>query len=141
MANGDQTIFVVGHVGPVLLKFGKYCSYSGTVLVYLFLFNLYLPMIPSSFSVFFFIISHPLLLTVMQLSPREKAAINYNQKLKEKFKHHPQIRRISHHRHLPKNLYHQTNELRIMKEARRRKYVFTVSTSACPQHFAVGGGG
>uniref|UniRef100_A0A3P8U3B8 DDB1- and CUL4-associated factor 13 n=1 Tax=Amphiprion percula TaxID=161767 RepID=A0A3P8U3B8_AMPPE len=55
------------------------------------------------------------------LAPREKQAINYNQKLKEKFQHHPQIRRITHHRHLPKNIYHQTKELRIMKEARKRK--------------------
>lgn len=62
----------------------------------------------------------------MQLAPRERQAANYNQKLKEKFQHHPQIRRIAHHRHLPKNIYHQTKELRVMKEARRRKYVFII---------------
>lgn len=55
------------------------------------------------------------------LAPREREAINYSQKLKEKFQHHPQIRRIARHRHLPKNIYHQSKELRIMKEARRRK--------------------
>ncbi|XP_051879168.1 DDB1- and CUL4-associated factor 13 [Pristis pectinata] len=55
------------------------------------------------------------------LMPREKAALNYNQKLKEKFQHHPQIKRIARHRHLPKMIYNQAKELRIMKEARRRK--------------------
>ncbi|KAJ8291071.1 hypothetical protein GJAV_G00021050 [Gymnothorax javanicus] len=55
------------------------------------------------------------------LSPREKAAINYNEKLKEKFQHHPQVRRIAKHRHLPKTIYSQSKELRVMKEARRRK--------------------
>ncbi|CAB1334194.1 unnamed protein product [Coregonus sp. 'balchen'] len=55
------------------------------------------------------------------LAPREKAAVNYSQKLKDKFQHHPQIRRISRHRHLPKSIYSQSKELRVMKEARRRK--------------------
>ncbi|KAJ7985608.1 hypothetical protein DPEC_G00353830 [Dallia pectoralis] len=55
------------------------------------------------------------------MAPREKAAANYNQKLKEKFQHHPQIRRIARHRHLPKVIYSQRNEIRIMKEARGRK--------------------
>lgn len=61
---------------------------------------------------------------VSQLSPREKQAINYNQKLREKFQYHPQVRRITKHRHLPKALHHQRKELQVMKEARRRKYVF-----------------
>lgn len=55
------------------------------------------------------------------LMPREKAALNYNQKLKEKFQHHPQIKRIARHRHLPKLIYSQSKELRIMREAQRRK--------------------
>uniref|UniRef100_G3NM76 DDB1- and CUL4-associated factor 13 n=1 Tax=Gasterosteus aculeatus aculeatus TaxID=481459 RepID=G3NM76_GASAC len=55
------------------------------------------------------------------MSPREREAANYNQTLKEKFQHHPQVRRVARHRHLPKSLYHQTKELRVMKEARRRK--------------------
>lgn len=55
------------------------------------------------------------------LAPREKAAMNYNQKLKEKFQHHPQIKRIARHRHLPKSIYCQIKEQRIMREARRRK--------------------
>uniref|UniRef100_A0A8C7ZZS5 DDB1- and CUL4-associated factor 13 n=1 Tax=Oryzias sinensis TaxID=183150 RepID=A0A8C7ZZS5_9TELE len=55
------------------------------------------------------------------LAPREREAANYSQKLKEKFQNHPQIRRIARHRHLPKSIYHQTKELRVMKDARRRK--------------------
>ncbi|XP_029447716.1 DDB1- and CUL4-associated factor 13 [Rhinatrema bivittatum] len=55
------------------------------------------------------------------LAPREKAALNYSQKLKEKFQHHPQIKRIARHRHLPRAIYSQAKEQRIMKEARRRK--------------------
>ncbi|KAM5158447.1 DDB1- and CUL4-associated factor 13 [Mantella aurantiaca] len=55
------------------------------------------------------------------LTPRERAAQNYSQKLKEKFQHHPQIKKISRHRHLPKSIYSQIQEQRIMKEARRKK--------------------
>ncbi|XP_048882434.1 DDB1- and CUL4-associated factor 13 [Brienomyrus brachyistius] len=55
------------------------------------------------------------------LTPREKTAQNYNQKLKSKFQHHPQIRRIARHRHLPKGLFLQRKELQVMEAARRRK--------------------
>ncbi|XP_054564640.1 DDB1- and CUL4-associated factor 13 isoform X3 [Eptesicus fuscus] len=57
------------------------------------------------------------------LTSREKAAKDYNQKLKEKFRYHPHIKRIARHRHLPKPIYSQIQEQRIMKEARRRKEV------------------
>ncbi|KAM9805650.1 DDB1- and CUL4-associated factor 13 [Syngnathus typhle] len=55
------------------------------------------------------------------LTPREKEATNYRLKLREKFKHFPQIRRIAQHRHLPKGVYDQSKQLKEMKEARRRK--------------------
>lgn len=55
------------------------------------------------------------------LSPREKAAQEYNQKLKEKFHSHPQINRIAQHRHLPKHVYNQMKEHRIIKASQRRK--------------------
>lgn len=58
-----------------------------------------------------------------QLTSREKAAKDYNEKLKEKFRYHPHIKRIARHRHLPKPIYSQIQEQRVMKEARRRKYV------------------
>ncbi|CAD7677969.1 unnamed protein product [Nyctereutes procyonoides] len=57
------------------------------------------------------------------LTSREKAAKDYNQKLKEKFEHHPHIKRIARHRHLPKSIYSQIQEQGILKEARRRKEV------------------
>lgn len=86
----------------------------------------------SSFSPFVHFSSNPSCVT--QLTPRERAAVNYTQKLKEKFQHHPQVRRIAHHRHLPKNIYHQKKELQIMKEARRRKYEFIIF----PLFFSIG---
>lgn len=55
------------------------------------------------------------------LSPREKAAQEYNQKLKEKFHSHPHIKRIARHRHLPKHVYNQMKELRIIKQSQSRK--------------------
>lgn len=55
------------------------------------------------------------------LSAREKAATHYNKKLIEKFQHHPQVRRIARHRHLPGDILKQKRELREMREARRRK--------------------
>ncbi|CAL8357846.1 unnamed protein product [Arctogadus glacialis] len=55
------------------------------------------------------------------LSHREKLAANYNQKLKEKFQHHPKVKRIARHRHLPKHIYTEAKEHTVMREARRRK--------------------
>jgi WD repeat and SOF domain-containing protein 1 len=57
------------------------------------------------------------------LTSREKAAKDYNQKLKEKFQYHPHVKGIAHHRHLPKSIYSQIQEQHIMKEARGRKEV------------------
>uniref|UniRef100_A0A2K5CQP1 DDB1- and CUL4-associated factor 13 n=1 Tax=Aotus nancymaae TaxID=37293 RepID=A0A2K5CQP1_AOTNA len=50
------------------------------------------------------------------LTSQEKAAKDYNQKLKEKFQHHPHIKRIARHQHLPKSIYSQIQEQRIMKK-------------------------
>ena len=36
------------------------------------------------------------------LNFRQKAALEYSDKLKQKFKYHPQINRIARHRHVPK---------------------------------------
>lgn len=55
------------------------------------------------------------------LSAREKTAANYNKKLIQKFQHHPQVRRIARHRHLPRDVLKQKRELKEIKEARRRK--------------------
>ncbi|XP_078585308.1 DDB1- and CUL4-associated factor 13-like [Branchiostoma floridae x Branchiostoma japonicum] len=56
-----------------------------------------------------------------KLTPREESALSYNDKLKEKFQHHPQVKRIARHRHVPKEVHHLTRQTRIMKDSRRRK--------------------
>ncbi|XP_073703717.1 DDB1- and CUL4-associated factor 13 [Garra rufa] len=55
------------------------------------------------------------------LTKREKDAANYNKKLIERYQHHPQVKRIARHRHLPRDVLKQKRELREMTEARRRK--------------------
>lgn len=52
---------------------------------------------------------------------RERVALDYASKLQEKYKHHPQVRRIARHRHVPKPVYRMAREKRIMLEAQRRK--------------------
>ena len=60
---------------------------------------------------------------IFQLKPREKTALDYSEKLKEKFAHHPQVKRISRHRHVPRMIYTQQKELGISRAAQKRKYV------------------
>ncbi|XP_069699869.1 DDB1- and CUL4-associated factor 13 [Periplaneta americana] len=55
------------------------------------------------------------------LRPRERAALNYNEALKQKFLSHPQIRRIARHRQVPKHIYHGQKELRTIKQKEKRK--------------------
>lgn len=55
------------------------------------------------------------------LAPREKTSFNYNEKLKEKFGHHPQLKRISRHRHVPKMIYNASKELRTIRTSQKRK--------------------
>ena len=55
------------------------------------------------------------------LRPREKEQLDYNDKLKEKFKFFPEIKRIKRHRHLPKAIYNAHKEKRIIKSSKQRK--------------------
>ncbi|XP_063986211.1 DDB1- and CUL4-associated factor 13 [Diachasmimorpha longicaudata] len=55
------------------------------------------------------------------LKPRERAALNYNSTLKEKFAGHPQIRRIARHRQVPKHIYNAQDELRTIRNKRKTK--------------------
>lgn len=57
------------------------------------------------------------------MRPREKAALNYNEALKEKFFAHPQVNRIARHRHVPKHVYNAKAEIRTIREKSKRKYV------------------
>ena len=52
---------------------------------------------------------------------REKASLRYSNKLRRKFRYHPQVRRIARHRHVPKMIYKASQEKRIMLASRRRK--------------------
>lgn len=52
---------------------------------------------------------------------REQAAFETNEALKKKFQHHPEIRRIAKHRHLPKHVYNERKLKRVMLDARKRK--------------------
>lgn len=55
------------------------------------------------------------------MSYRERMSLNHAEKLREKFAHHPQIRRIARHRHVPKHVYNATKEHRIIVESKKRK--------------------
>ena len=50
-------------------------------------------------------------------------ALRVNDKLKEKFIHHPEIKRITRHRHIPKHVYNGRKEIRTSQQALKRKYV------------------
>eukprot|EP00033_Pygsuia_biforma_P001520 GCRY01001715.1.p1 GENE.GCRY01001715.1~~GCRY01001715.1.p1 ORF type:complete len:451 (+),score=37.60 GCRY01001715.1:169-1521(+) len=56
-----------------------------------------------------------------KLLPREKKKVDYNEKLKERFKHVPELKRIARHRHLPKNLKVAQEKEEVMRASRRRK--------------------
>jgi WD repeat and SOF domain-containing protein 1 len=55
------------------------------------------------------------------MRPREKEQLDYNEKLKDKFKHFPEIKRIRRHRHLPKSIYNAQKEKLLMKASKKRK--------------------
>jgi len=52
---------------------------------------------------------------------REKMALRVNDKLKEKFLHHPEIKRIDRHRNVPKHVYNGRKEIRTSEQALKRK--------------------
>lgn len=55
------------------------------------------------------------------LHSREKTAFNYSEKLKEKYAHHPEVKRIVRHRHVPKHVLHAKKELRAVRESDKKK--------------------
>jgi len=55
------------------------------------------------------------------LLPREKEAIAYSEKLKKKYKHSTEIKRILRHRHLPVNIQKKKKTYQIQKESRHKK--------------------
>ncbi|KAL3189896.1 hypothetical protein MRX96_020239 [Rhipicephalus microplus] len=55
------------------------------------------------------------------LSHREQMAFQYQDKLKERFKQHPQVRRIARHRHVPKHIHNAQKEKQAMLSSQKRK--------------------
>lgn len=55
------------------------------------------------------------------LGHRERMAFQYQDKLKERFAQHPQVRRIARHRHVPKHIYNAQREKHAMVVSRKRK--------------------
>ena len=56
------------------------------------------------------------------LLPRQKQKIEYESKLKERYQHLPEIRRISKHRNLPRTIY-KTRKLKEVMDASDRKKI------------------
>ncbi|KAI1720204.1 sof1-like domain-containing protein [Ditylenchus destructor] len=55
------------------------------------------------------------------LKHREKVALEYSSKLLETYQHHPEIKRIVKHRHVPKQIYSAAKEHSIIRESQKRK--------------------
>jgi len=53
--------------------------------------------------------------------PRERTKLNYVEKLKERFKHAPEIRRIARHRHVPSNILSAKKLKHEIKQAKAEK--------------------
>jgi len=56
---------------------------------------------------------------------RERDAMNYNEALKEKYAHFPQVKRIARHRQVPRHVYYARKEIRTIKDSQKRKYAKT----------------
>merc|ERR1712096_273054 len=52
---------------------------------------------------------------------RERVALQYNERLKEKYGNHPQVSRIARHRQVPKHVKSAQAELKLIKTASKRK--------------------
>lgn len=52
---------------------------------------------------------------------RQRTALRYGERLRERFRYHPLIRRVARHRHVPRLVYKQSKERRAMLASRHRK--------------------
>lgn len=55
------------------------------------------------------------------LKPRERSAMAYNDSLKKKFEAFPEVRKIAKFRHVPKYIYNNSKQLRMMRVKEKRK--------------------
>jgi len=56
-----------------------------------------------------------------QLNFRQRQSLQYSESLKRKFAHHPEVKRIRRHRHLPKTIYKERIKHKDMLDSARRK--------------------
>ena len=56
-----------------------------------------------------------------KVTRHEQRALDYAEKLKGKYQHHPEIKRIARHRHVPRLIHNSARQKRIMLEAKKRK--------------------
>jgi WD repeat and SOF domain-containing protein 1 len=55
------------------------------------------------------------------MKDREKTAIDYANKLKEKYAHHPEVARIVRHKHVPKHVLNNASQIAEQKAGKKRK--------------------
>lgn len=55
------------------------------------------------------------------MKPRERESLATAAALREKYKEHPEVRRILRNRHVPKSIYAATKEHRIIRAKEKRK--------------------
>lgn len=55
------------------------------------------------------------------LKERERSALEYGEKLKEKYGAHPQVKKILKRRHVPKHVMNAQDEHRIIKDSKGKK--------------------
>ena len=60
--------------------------------------------------------------SLAQRAPREQRKLNYLHKLKKRYQHVPQLRRIAKHRQLPKSIYKAREEAKVVKASQERKH-------------------
>lgn len=69
----------------------------------------------------------------MQKAPREQTNFRYQEKLKDKFAQHPEVRRIAKHRYVPKHIKSGQKELETIKASQTRKYASPVDRLCASQ--------
>lgn len=55
------------------------------------------------------------------LTKREKQAFAYNEKLRDTYKNHPEVRRIAKHRNVPRHIFTAAKEHKLIRDARGRR--------------------
>jgi len=55
------------------------------------------------------------------MKDRQRVALQYNEKLKEKYGQHPKVSRIARHRQVPRHVKKAQEEHKVIKESRARK--------------------